>query len=192
MEWGVTNMNGNWGKAILIAGALVLAAAPAQAGSPNDGIEKAGVIVSIVLPTAAGGISLYKNDWQGLAQLATVTAATVGSAYLLKHVVHEERPDGSNDQSFPSDTAALAFAPASYLWDRYGWEYGAPAYAAAAFVGYSRVESKQHHWWDVATSAGMAWGFSQLVTSRYHDYGNLQAGLYATPEAAFVSVDYKF
>jgi membrane-associated phospholipid phosphatase len=171
---------------------LTLAAAPARAGSSNDGIEKAGVAISIALPAAAGGISLYKNDWQGLAQLFTVTAATVGSAYLLKHVVHEERPDGSDDQSFPSDTAALAFAPANYLWDRYGWEYGAPAYAAAAFVGYSRVESKQHHWWDVATSAGMAWGFNRIVTSRYRDYGNLQAGLYATPEAAFVSVDYKF
>ena len=44
----------------------------------------------------------------------------------------------------------------------------------------------------MATSAGMAWGFSRLITSRYRDYGNLQAGLYATPEAAFVSVDYKF
>jgi membrane-associated phospholipid phosphatase len=174
------------------AATLVLAAMPAWAGSPNDGIEKAGVDVAIALPVVAGGISLYKDDWQGLAQFVTVTAATVGSAYLLKHVVHEERPDGLDDRSFPSDTAALAFAPASYMWDRYGWQYGAPAYVAAAFVGYSRVESKNHHWWDVAASAGMAWGFSRIVTSRYHNYDNLQAGLYATPHAAFVSMDYKF
>lgn len=179
-------------RTIVGACALVLAATPALAGSPHDSIEKAGVDVAIALPVVAGGITLYKNDWQGLLQFAAVTGATVGTAFLLKHVVHEERPDGANDQSFPSDTAALAFAPASYMWDRYGWQYGAPAYAAAAFVGYSRVESKNHHWWDVATSAGMAWGFSRIITSRYHDYSNLQAGLYATPEAAFVSVDYKF
>src|ERR1700744_2847070 len=149
-------------KSIIFGMALIAALAPvsANAGSVNDGIEKAGVAVAIALPVAAGGISLYKDDWQGVKQFAAVTAATVGLAYLLKHVVHEERPDGSNDQSFPSDTAALAFAPANYLWDRYGWQYGVPAYAAAAFVGYSRVESRQHHWWDVATSAGMAWGFN--------------------------------
>lgn len=178
----------------LFAAATIAVLAPlsAHAGSSNDGIEKAGVAVAIALPVAAGGISLYKDDWQGIKQFAAVTAATVGLAYLLKHVVHEERPDGSNDQSFPSDTAALAFAPANYLWDRYGWQYGAPAYAAAAFVGYSRVESRQHHWWDVATSAGTAWVFNRIVTSRYHRYPDIEAGIYATPKAAFVSVDYKF
>ena len=174
------------------AALATIAAWPAQAGSPNDGIEKAGVDVAIALPVIAGGITVYKNDWQGLAQFATVTAATVGTAYLLKHVVHEERPDGVDDQSFPSDTAALAFAPANYLWDRYGWQYGVPAYAAAAFVGYSRVESKNHHWWDVAASAGMAWGFNRIVTSRFHDYGQLSAGLYATPDAAFIQAKYTF
>jgi membrane-associated phospholipid phosphatase len=175
-----------------VAAFAMIANLPAQAGSPHDSIEKVGVDVAIALPVVAGGITIYKNDWQGLAQFATVTAATVGTAYLLKHVVHEERPDGVDDQSFPSDTAALAFAPANYLWDRYGWQYGVPAYAAAAFVGYSRVESKNHHWWDVATSAGMAWGFSHFITSRYHDYPNLEAGLYATPHAAFISASYKF
>jgi hypothetical protein len=38
----------------------------------------------------------------------------------------------------------------------------------------------------------MAWGFSHFITSRYHDYPNLEAGLYATPHAAFVSASYKF
>lgn len=179
-------------KLCCAAAMAVFATLPAQAGSPNDNIEKAGVAVAIALPVAAGGITLYKNDWQGLAQLATVTAATVGTAYLLKHVVHEERPDGVDDQSFPSDTAALAFAPANYLWDRYGWQYGAPAYAAAAFVGYSRVESKNHHWWDVAASAGMAWGYSRIITSRFHAYPNLETGLYATPHAAFIQAKYTF
>ena len=43
--------------------------------------------------------------------------------------IQEQRPDKSDFQSMPSDTAALAFAPAQFLWDRYGWEYGVPAYA---------------------------------------------------------------
>ena len=69
---------------------------------------------------------------------------TVGTAWALKHVVREQRPDHSDFQSFPSDTAALAFAPgASFLWDRYGWQVGVPAYAAAGFVGWSRVRCQK-------------------------------------------------
>ena len=127
------------------------------------------------------------DDWQGVAQLTLLTGATVGTAFLLKHVVKEERPDGSDDRSFPSDTAALAFAPANYLWDRYGWQYGVPAYAAAAFAGYSRVESRQHHWLDVATSAVLALGYDKLIVSRYQIYNNISTGAYVTPHAAFIS-----
>jgi membrane-associated phospholipid phosphatase len=174
------------GSFLAIAGFV----APVPATASSDGIEKAGQAVAIALPVLAGGISIAKNDWTGLEEMGVVTGATVGTAFLLKYVVHEERPDHSDDHSFPSDTAALAFAPANFLWDRYGWEYGLPAYAAAAFVGYSRVESKQHHWWDVATSAGMAWGFNRLITTRYIREYNIQAGAYLTPHAAFVTVGY--
>jgi membrane-associated phospholipid phosphatase len=134
------------------------------AKSGSSGIEQIGVDVAIVLPVLAGGVSIAESDWNGLGELALDTTATVGTAYLLKYVVHERRPNGADDQSFPSDTAALAFAPAQYLWERYGWEYGLPAYAAAGFVGYSRVESKEHHRWDVSASAGFAFGYSRLIT----------------------------
>ena len=60
------------------------------------------------------------------------TVATVGIAYGLKQVIREQRPDGSDFKSLPSDTSALAFAPAQFLWDRYGWQYGLPAFAAAS------------------------------------------------------------
>lgn len=166
---------------------LCLIAAPASA----NGIETAGTAVAIALPLVAGGIALdHDQDWTGVAQLGADTISTVGLAYALKNVVREERPDHSDFQSFPSDTAALAFAPAAFLWDRYGWEYGVPAYAAAAFVGYSRVDAKKHHWYDVAASAGMAWGFSQIFTTRYHSH--FQVYTYATPETAYVKVSWNF
>jgi membrane-associated phospholipid phosphatase len=159
----------------------------------SDGVETAGQVVAIALPVIAGGISVYKDDWNGVGQLALVTAASVGTTYLLNHTVHEERPDHSDDHSFTSNTAALAFAPASYLWSRYGWQYGAPAYVAAAFVGYSRVDAKQHHWWDVAGSAAIAAGYDLLITSRYHVWrGNLQTGVSVTPDGAYVAAKYQF
>jgi membrane-associated phospholipid phosphatase len=179
------------GRIVVLALACALASAPALAGTDST-IEQAGVDVAIALPVVAGTISVLKDDWNGVGELVLDTGATVGTALALKHLIHEERPDGSNDQSFPSDTAALAFAPAQYLWDRYGWEYGLPAYAAAGFVGYSRVESKQHHWWDVATSAGIAFGYSKWITTRYHPSRDFETSLSATPNSAYLTMSYRF
>ena len=117
--------------------------------------ENLGTDVAIALPLIAGGITFAKDDWKGTAQLGVDTVATVGIAYGLKHIIHEQRPDKSDYQSMPSDTSALAFAPAKFLWDRYGWQYGVPAYAAATFVAWSRVDAQKHHWYDVAASAGL-------------------------------------
>jgi len=176
----------------VLAGVLALATTPALAKGDNSAIENVGVDVAIALPVVAGGISVAKDDWNGVVELALDTTTTAGTAFLLKYVVHERRPNGTDDQSFPSDTSALAFAPAEYLWDRYGWQYGLPAYAAAGFVGYSRVASKEHHWWDVAASAGLAFGYSKLITTRYHPPSDFETELYATPRSAFVTLNYRF
>ncbi|HUO02556.1 MAG TPA: phosphatase PAP2 family protein [Rhizomicrobium sp.] len=156
-----------------------------------DMIETTGTGVAIALPLVAAGVSLYQDDRMGLAQLTVDTFTTVGTVYALKHIVREKRPDGSDYQSFPSDTSALAFAPAQYLWDRYGWEYGVPAYAAAIYTGYSRVEAKQHHWYDVAASAGFAFGFSKIFTTRYHPPG-LMYGAEISPGGGYVHLSYNF
>ncbi len=155
-------------------------------------IESAGTAIAIGMPIVAGGISVVKDDWTGVAQLVVDTGLTVGTAYGLKQIVREQRPDHSDFQSFPSDTAALAFAPAAYLWDRYGWEYGVPAYAAAAFVGYSRVDAKKHHWWDVVASAGIAWTYSRLITTEFRPNETFTTDLYATPEGAYIRADYRW
>lgn len=162
-------------------------ASPAFAGNS----ESLGTDVAIALPIIAGGITLYKNDWMGTAQLTVDTVATVGLAYGLKHVIKEQRPDKSDFQSMPSDTAALAFAPAQFLWDRYGWEYGLPAYGAATFVAWSRVDAQKHHWYDVAASAGISFGMSQIFTTRYRPKG-LTYGVAPTNGGLYASLDYRF
>lgn len=174
-------------RAALFATIAVFSASAAHA----SGIETAGTAVAIAMPLVAGGIAFsHDQDWTGIAQLGVDTIGTVGIAYGLKHVIREERPDHSDFQSMPSDTAALAFAPAAFLWDRYGWRYGVPAYLAAAFVGYSRVDADKHHWYDVAASAGIAWGVSQIFTTEYHR--PYQVYTYATPDSAYVKVTYNF
>jgi membrane-associated phospholipid phosphatase len=168
--------------------AFLLAASSAAMATTT---ENAGTDVAIALPLIAGGITLYKDDWTGAAELGLESFETVGTAWALKHVVREERPDHSDFQSFPSDTAALAFAPAQFLWDRYGWQVGLPAYAAAGFVGWSRVDAKKHHWYDVAASAGMAFGFSKLFTTRYRAPG-LYYGAEASPDGGYIHLSYNF
>lgn len=163
---------------------------PGAALAKTSGLEQSGIDVAIALPVIAAGISTYKGDWDGDVQLGADVAATVGTSLLLKTVVKERRPDGSDMKSFPSDTASLGFSAANYLWDRYGWEYGAPAYAAAAFVGYTRVEAKQHHPLDVLASAAIALGYSKLFVTRYSPALDLQTRITAVPGGAFLGAEY--
>jgi len=170
--------------------AALCVAVPAEASSSS--IDSAGTGVAIALPLAAGAVTLWKDDWNGAAQLTLDTALTVGTALALKQFVREQRPDHSDFKSFPSNTSALAFAPAQFLWQRYGWEYGLPAYAAAAFVGYSRVDAKQHHWWDVAASAALSLTYNEIITTRFHPRNSLYTDLQASPGGVYASLDYRW
>src|SRR3977135_738335 len=122
--------------------AFVASATPALA----DGVKTAGEILRFALPVAAGGYSLYKQDYDGVLQLTVSEVITEGTSLVPQHFIKEQRPDKSNWHSFPSDSAGVAFSAASYLQIRYGWNYGLPAYAVAAFVGYSSVQAEKAQW----------------------------------------------
>jgi membrane-associated phospholipid phosphatase len=171
---------------------------PAGAG---DFKESAGTAVAIALPVAAAGITAYKKDWKGTAQLLVVTTLTVGTAYGLKHLVRECRPfakpcspGGSNWDSFPSDTTALASAPAGFLWARYGWQYGVPAFLASSFVGYSRVDAKKHNWWDTLASTGISIAYNGLITTRYKrkEAAGFYSSLDGGSDGLFLSAGYRW
>jgi membrane-associated phospholipid phosphatase len=173
---------------LLAAIGFLLAGAQGAAAASSESL---GTDVAVTLPLIAGGITLAKDDWKGTAQLTVDTIATVGVAYGLKHIIREQRPDGSDFHSMPSDTAALAFAPAQFLWDRYGWQYGVPAYAAATFVAWSRVDAQKHHWYDVTASAALAFGASKIFTTRYQPRG-LSYGVTPTDGGMYAALEYRF
>jgi membrane-associated phospholipid phosphatase len=135
----------------------------AQAG---DGIKTAGDIMQFVLPATAAGLTLGYRDGKGALQLAESTALTLGVTYALKYSVNETRPNGGH-QSFPSGHSSLSFSSAEFMRKRYGWEYGVPAYAAASFVAYSRVESNEHYAHDVIAGAAIGIASSYLFTRPY-------------------------
>ncbi len=84
-----------------------------------------------------------------------IGAAIVNAGYtgLLKVTVRRERPDGSNEQSFPSGHASNAFTMATVAERHYGWKVGAPAYALAVAIGYSRMVRDKHYLSDVVAGA---------------------------------------
>src|SRR6201996_2538931 len=157
-----------------------------------DTLETLGTGIAIALPAVAGGIAVYKDDWVGVAQLGVGGVATVGTAEILKNTVRERRPDGSDYHSFPSATTALAASGSSFLWARYGWQYGLPALAVTEFVAYTRVESKQHHWYDTLASSGIAAGYAFIFDTRYREPRHLYSSLSATPDSAYIHLTYNF
>ncbi|WP_024872918.1 phosphatase PAP2 family protein [Tolumonas lignilytica] len=123
-----------------------------------------GDIASLALPAIAAGLSWQQDDNEGLIQFGEGYVATMATSEALKFSIHAKRPNGE-DHSFPSAHTASAFSAASYLQQRYGWKYGVPAYTAAAAVGWSRVNAKEHYWRDVIAGAAIATGFSYVFTT---------------------------
>ena len=143
---------------------LVFLASSCFAGS--DGLKTAGDVGRVLIPAAAAGTALVKKDWDGGKQLFLSLLAAAAVTEGLKAVVREERPDGG-DHSFPSGHASISFAGATFMQIRYGSRYGIPAFLAAAFVGYSRVESDEHYVWDVVGGAAIGIASAWIFTSRF-------------------------
>jgi membrane-associated phospholipid phosphatase len=84
-------------------------------------------------------------------------AIMLGSTFLVKNLVGEERPDGSDRLSFPSGHTAQAFLAASIvhteLRDKSQW-YGVGAYTIATSVAALRMINNKHWLGDVVAGAG--------------------------------------
>lgn len=126
-------------------------------------VERAGDVGAIALPITAGLAALGHRDGSGVVECAEAVGSTLAVVYALKFTVNRQRPDGGT-QSFPSGHTAAAFAGAGFLQRRYGWAYGAPAYAVAAFVGYSRVRARRHWTSDVLAGAAIGVGANLAFT----------------------------
>jgi hypothetical protein len=103
-------------------------------------------------------------------RFAVNTLASAGVAYVgktaLKAIIREERPDHTDNKSFPSGHAAIAFAAARSIDKEFRKEsiwIPIAGYAAATAVGIERVTSKRHHWYDVVAGAAVGLGSAELT-----------------------------
>lgn len=85
----------------------------------------------------------------------TSWAVMGAAAYSLKAVVKETRPNGADDNAFPSGHTATAFQGAELVRQEYGGWYGVAAYAMAIGVGVQRFMYDQHWVHDVIAGAGI-------------------------------------
>ena len=130
-------------------------------------VEEVGHYTQIGLPLSALTISIIKGDKQGTYQFIKSFALETATVILLKRSINRTRPNGKN-YSFPSGHTAVSFMSSTYLWKRYGWEYGVPSTLLAAFVGYSRFgpEEPVHFFSDVVAGSLIGIGSSLLFTRK--------------------------
>ena len=129
--------------------------------------QKIGDIVLFALPASTLAASFIIGDENGAWQFTKGLLLTTGVTYGLKLSVNKQRPDMSNDNSFPSGHTSTVFHSAGYVHRRYGFKYAIPAYALAGFTAASRIDSKKHDILDVVAGAAIGLGSNLLFTTEY-------------------------
>ena len=88
----------------------------------------------------------------------------------LKFAVGRERPDGSDNRSFPSGHAAVTFATATVIERHLGWRKSILGYAIASYVAMSRIHDNKHYLSDVIFGAAVGSVAGRTVVHHQADY----------------------
>ncbi len=151
-----------------LSAAFACAASTAAAG---DEQRRVGDVLRYAMPAGVATCELWRDDHEGLWQFGKSWLLTLGATELLKRGTRVERPDRSDDLSFPSGHASHAFAAATYMHRRHGIGEAWPWYVAATYVGWTRVRADRHRWADIAGSAALAGASSWYLVSPLGDRG---------------------
>ncbi|MBK9256438.1 MAG: phosphatase PAP2 family protein [Saprospiraceae bacterium] len=108
------------------------------------------------------GVHNWKDKTAMFVLALSMNAAAV---YPMKRIFHKDRPDLSDNRSFPSGHTSNAFVGATLLWLEYRetshW-IGISGFAVAGMTGYLRMYNNRHWFSDVAGSAGIGILSAQL------------------------------
>jgi membrane-associated phospholipid phosphatase len=149
--------------AVALFGLLLLTSNPAFA-------EDDGSVMRTLIPAVAYGATFYMHDHDGRIQFYKSFFTNLGTTYALKALISKERPNGQDDDSFPSGHTSVAFQGAAFIRKRYGLKYGAAAYLGAAYVGWRRVATDNHDTVDVVAGAAIGIASSLIFTKPYKGF----------------------
>ncbi|HWI18478.1 MAG TPA: phosphatase PAP2 family protein [Vicinamibacterales bacterium] len=165
-------------KTMTYVSLFAIASAPWDRQGVNNGFnipttlfESGNLIGQVAFQLGAGFATYGVGKATGNKKLAyagrDIVRAQVLSQTLVqtvKHTVRRQRPDLSNNKSFPSGHSASVFATATVLHRYYGWKIGAPAYALGTYVAMARMAWNRHHATDVVMGAGFGIASARTVT----------------------------
>ena len=123
------------------------------------------MLAASVMPSFGQTDTLRVVSGRRVASAVTSLAVTAGLTEVLKHSVHEMRPDRSDNSSFPSRHTSWAFAASSVLSRElrgYSPWWSVSAQAAATGVGLQRVMSGRHYGSDVVAGAALGVASTEL------------------------------
>jgi membrane-associated phospholipid phosphatase len=162
-----------------IGGAIALSASPADArltrearqSVPIEETLDAGAVLGGGLVQLGGAVGSYAvgrlTSNAGLEALGSDLIRAQAMSGIITHAIKfsagRTRPDGSR-YSFPSGHTSASFATAAVLAEHFGWKVGLPAYAAAAYVGTSRLSENKHYASDVIFGAAIGLVAGRTVT----------------------------
>jgi membrane-associated phospholipid phosphatase len=165
-------------KVLSYVSIVAIASAPWDREGINNGFNipttvfESGNLLGQFTFQAAAGLATYGVAKSIGNKKATYVGRDIVRAQLLsqalvqtvKYTVRRERPDASNNKSFPSGHSASAFATATVLQRHYGWKVGAPAYALGGYIALARMAWNRHHATDVVMGAGFGIASARTVT----------------------------
>ncbi len=111
----------------------------------------------VVYGLNAAGVKGKHNFRDRTIIYATSQLLTASFVLPIKHIVKEERPDGSNKLSFPSGHTATAFSSAHFMFKEYrskNFLLGISGYSFAIFTGVYCTLNNKHWVNDVVAGAG--------------------------------------
>jgi hypothetical protein len=129
--------------------------------------------------------------------MAKATLYSELTTTMIKYIVREERPDKSDNYSFPSGHTTAAFSFASVVAMEHQWFYGLGAFALASFTAMSRMNDNRHFLHDVVAGATIGASYGLSISTKEHERlkeSNLGFHLLPTKDldGLFLKIEKKF
>ncbi|MGJ8744961.1 phosphatase PAP2 family protein [Polaribacter sp.] len=163
-------MNTKCTKTLLVNFIIIVFLSSSLLGQNNNTTkttQKIGDVLLFAVPIATLGTTFIIDDKKGVWQFTKGLLASNAITYGLKLSINKQRPDFSNNNSFPSGHTSTTFHSAGFIHRRFGFKYSIPAYVLAGFAAASRIDSNKHDILDVLAGAAIGLGSNLLFTSEY-------------------------
>jgi len=157
----------------------------------KSNIEKAGDLFLGAIPIAALGTTIALGDKKGVWQFSKSFITNQLVTFSLKKGINKPRPKNNGDNAFPSGHTSTVFQGASFIHRRYGFKYSIPAYLAAGYTAFSRIDADRHDGYDILVGAIIGIGSTYLFTTPYPKK-HIELTYVSFEDNHLIGVKYKF